>query len=181
MTALTTTELTSLDVLPAHEAESVVEKQMARRGAVGNEQGCFGSGGSIEGVEVGIGEDVDIVDEDGRCGVEEVTCVFYATARLEQAVAFVADKDIEAEAVVSIEEVDDLLTEMMDVDDDAFEAKCLQTLDDVLQQGLTSHRHEGFGHRVGEGAEACAEAGSENHCLFHGAKIRRIYDLTIYY
>ena len=82
----------------------------------------------------------------------------------------IADADIQTKVVVGCQVIDDLLSEMMHVDDDALETGCLQAQDDMMQQWSSRYRHECFGHRVGEGTQARAETCGEEHCLFHGCK-----------
>ena len=111
------------------------------------------------------------MNEDGRRGVEEGTCFLNAAACIEKGLALIADADVEPEVVMAVEKVDDLLTEVMDVDDNALDADGTQSLDDVLEQGLPSNGNEGFGHGVGERFEARSETCGEDHGLFHGAKV----------
>ena len=52
---------------------------------------------------------------------------------LEQEVTLVADANVETEVVVRLQVVDNLLSEMVDVHDDTFEASRFQAEDDVVE------------------------------------------------
>ena len=65
--------------------------------------------------------------------------------------------------MMCLNEVDDLVSEMMDVDDDLrVVALVLDLLNEQLQQRTSSYWHQCLGHGVGEGFEASAETGSED-------------------
>ena len=63
--------LACLHVGPAHEPHVVVEKQVAARLALTHEQGGIISGAIVEGTQVGIAEDVDVMHEHRTVGIEE--------------------------------------------------------------------------------------------------------------
>ena len=117
--------------------------------------------------EVGVAEDIDIMDEDGAVGVEERSCFFDAATRFEQLFAFVADADVEPEVVVRLQIVDDLVGEMMHIDHNALYANRLESVDDMPQERLPPYPDQCLRHRVGKRFEACAETCGENHSLFH--------------
>ena len=74
-----------------------------------------------------------------------------ATTRLEQLLALIADADVKPEIGISLKIVDNLLGEMMDIDHNALITGSLELHDDMPKQGLTTNRHQGLGHGVGEG------------------------------
>ena len=88
-------------------------------------------------------------------------------------VALVADADVEAEVIVSLQIVDNLLGEVVHVDHDALIARGLELLDDMPQQRLPPYPDECLGHRIGQRFQPRSEASSEYHGLFHPAKVRK--------
>ena len=110
-----------------------------------------------EGAEVGVGQDVGVVHQERLVPVQEGAGVEDAPAGVQQEGALVADVDVQPEVPVGVEEVDDLLPTVVDVDGDVPEAGILQFQDNPLEERDAGHGHQGFGHLVGEGAEACAQ------------------------
>ena len=66
-------------------------------------------------------QDVYIVDEERLSFRKEWGCLAYGSSRVEQVVAFVADAYVDAELLVGVDKVDNLLGEMMHVHHDMTE------------------------------------------------------------
>ena len=159
------TGLAGLLVDPPVQAHVAVHQEVARGLAAGHEQRGLGAGGFVVGPEageVGVGQDVGVVHQEGLVAVQPAAGVADAAAGVHQAVALVADVDAEAEIAVGAQEVDDLVSEVVDVDGDVVESGGGQLADDALQEGDAGHGHEGLGQAVGEGAQAGAHAGGED-------------------
>ena len=147
-------------VRPSVQAEVIVEEEVARGRALAHEEGGFSPAPTVrvdEGAEVGVGQDVGVVHQERLVPVQEGAGVEDASAGVQQEGALVADVDVQPEVPVGVEEVDDLLPTVVDVDGDVPEAGILQLQDDPLEEWDAGHGHQGFGHLVGEGAEACAQ------------------------
>lgn len=189
-TADRTFHFAGLDVFPTDKAMGIVEDKIAGGVAMADKQKGLLTAPSQEGVvelcEVGIVEDVDVVDEDRLGEVEEVGCMTDGTTRVKKFSTFITNQQFQLFVLctlyfvlctlyfvpctlylVHLHEVDNLVSKMVDVDDDACEASRGKMFYLVLQQWLSTYGHEGFRHRVSEGLESCAEAGSEDECLFH--------------
>ena len=150
-----------------------VEDEVAAGVARTDEKRGRGRIGCVTGIqpgEVNIVQNINIVDEDGLCGVEQVGGMAQRTTRVEQFLTFVADEEFDGGVrctlcLIPLHEVNDLFSEMMDIDDDARKTCCRKPLNLVLQQRFSADGHKCFRHRVGEGFQTCAEAGSEDECL----------------
>ena len=105
-----TTEFTCLGVLPAEQTVcGWLELQLSRRVTGRYHEGRVNVAsllvGSVEGCNVEVGEDVNVVDEDGAVGVEE-------GSRLADAAACVAEAEaLAAEASACVSEADAALAE----------------------------------------------------------------------
>ena len=147
-------------VCPSAQAEGVVEEEVSRGRALAHEESGFSPAPTVrvdEGAEVGVGQDVGVVHQERLVPVQEGAGVEDASAGVQQEGALVADVDVQPEVPVGVEEVDDLLPTVVDVDGDVPEAGILQFQDNPLEERDAGHGHQGFGHLVGEGAEACAQ------------------------
>lgn len=114
--------------------------------------------------DVKIGEDVDIVNDEGRA-LQKRSCMAHSPAGLAEKVPLVGDVDRQAGNRVRVEIFDDLVREMMDIDGDVADSGRLEFSDDVPEQGPASHIHKGFRKGVGDGLEPCAQTGCKNQCL----------------
>lgn len=158
-----------LVVDPSPETEVPVEEQGTGGGTFADEECCavrIGGSHEVEEVEVGVGEDVDIVDKERFAVVEEGRGVAYAATCLEEEVSFVGDVYAYAEVVVH-EIGSEEVGEVVNVDDDVGEAGLSETLDDVPDERFAVHFDKRFRPVVGERSETCAESGGEDHG-FHG-------------
>ena len=114
---------------------------------------------------------LDIVYEDGAGGVEEMGRVFQTATGVKKVVGLIGDGKVGTEVIVGFQIVNDLVREMMHIDDYALEATVFKSKDDTLEQRLSFHADQSFRLVVGEGLQAGAKSGCENHCLFHSAKL----------
>ena len=163
--------LTGGPVDPAAEEVAIaLEEEVARGLAMADDKGGVGFAVDMVPVkpgEVDVAEDVCIVDKDGVGTVEQRAGMEDAASGVEEFTTFVADVDVETEVLLGSEEVDDLLTEVVDVDGDVGEPGITEAQDDAFEHGNTAHGHEGLGHGVGQGAQAGAETGGEDEGFFH--------------
>lgn len=111
-------------------------------------------------------KDIGVVYQKGAVVIEKPGCLFDATTGIEQLCPFIRKCNADTKLVVCFHKVDDLISEVMDIDDDLVEACSNQSFNGMLQQGLTTYRHQCFRHGVGKGFETGAETGGEDHC-FH--------------
>ena len=88
------------------------------------------------------------MDQDGGFAVEKGQCLLDAATCVEQHVALIADADVEAEIMVGGQVINNLLSEVVYVDNDTFEASGFQAKDNVVQEGAASYWHECFWHRI---------------------------------
>ena len=107
------------------------------------------------------------MDEDGLGGIEERESLLNATARLEQAVGLIADTDVEAEVIVGFQIIDDLLCKVMHVHYQELITCCLEFLDDVPEQGLSSYPHQCLRHRVCQRFQPRSQSCGKDHRLLH--------------
>ena len=77
---------------------------------------------------------------------------------------------MDAEEVFSLEELHNLLTEVVDIDDDIPATEENQPTDSNFQEWGTPDFHQGFRAGIGEGAQAGTQACGEDHS-FHGGAI----------
>ena len=116
-------------------------------------------------------DDVDVMENEGlgrrvaSIFQKEPRAFFEAAAGVKQEVVFARDFDAHAEIVVRLEVVDDHVSEMIDVDDDFADAKGAQARESDFEERAAMDLHQGFGAGVGEGAQARAQTGSEDHGL----------------
>ena len=149
------------DVGPSDETVLLVEEEVTLGVALGDKKrGCRRV--VVEGEEVGIGEDINVVNEDGVSVGEETSSLLESPTRLEQHIGFVAETDVNVEGVIGFDKVDDLLGEVMNIDDDFCHSDGFQLLDEYLYKGFATNGHHCLGHSVGEGFETSAETGCED-------------------
>ena len=60
-----------------------------------------------------------------------------------------------------------LFGKVVDIHHHPLEAGTVQLGQQQAQQGLAPHRHQGFGHRIGQGTQTGTQARCKNHCLLH--------------
>ena len=162
--------------LPATELQPFVEEQVPRSLSV-----FHGEGGEglilrmklrhplqIEGTD-----DVNIVHNERffrTAGIlqKEMSNFLQAAAGIKQ--DFLAgDDNPHAEVVVGFEILHDHVRKVMHVDDHFANSEGAQAREGDLQERAAGNFHQRFGALVGEGAQACAQAGGQNH-RFHAAE-----------
>lgn len=161
--------LVFLELFPSDQQVLVVEEQLARGCPILRKKPSVivGVHESIVIVAKGnVTEDIDIVDEDRGGVVEERQCLDDAASGIHQHAALIGEEEVRIEWM-GLDELDDLVTEMVDVDDDGVEAVLDETLNIMLQQGLAFDFHQGFGLVFGH----LLEAGSQSCCEKHGGSI----------
>ena len=117
---------------------------------------------------VHIVKDIDIMEQDGRLVAEQRLGFLQSATGLQQLLGLIAETH-QRGIVLPGDIVTDLLSEVMDIDDKAVVALRLQLTDVPLEQRLATNRHQGLGHRVGQGLQSSAQTCRENHSLFHTA------------
>ena len=152
---------------PGAEVKIVVEEELAGGGTGLDGQGGEGAIAFVELEHLGEvdgAEDVDVVEEEGFVEIfwifeEKPRGFFQAAAGVEQEVVFAGDFDAQVEIIFGAQVVDDLAGQVVDVDDDFGDAEGAEAGKGDFEEGAAVDFDEGFGARVGEGAEAGAEAG----------------------
>ena len=86
----------------------------------------------VEGEEVCVRENINVVNQNRLIVGEEACSLLESTTRFEELVGFVAETDVDAETVVGLDEINDLLSEMMNIDDNLCDTNTLQFLDKYL-------------------------------------------------
>ena len=131
---------------------------------------CIGSESFVvEGEEVCIGQNINVMNENGGVIGEEAGGFLQSSTCLQKHVCLIAELNVDAEMMVGLDKVDDLPCKMMDIDDDVVNTNRFEPLDEDLHEGLSTDRHHCFGHSVGERFETCAKSGSENEGV-HGVE-----------
>ena len=148
--------LACLHVGPAHEPHVVVEKQVADRLALTHEQGGIISGAIVEGTQVGIAEDVDVMHEHRTVGIEERSRLAQSASRLEQHVALVRHQELHTLHGLGVQVVDNLVGEVVHVDHRPAKTCIVEPLRHMAQERLIAHGHQSLGHGVGEWPQAGA-------------------------
>src|ERR1700675_1515662 len=119
------------------------------------------------------GDDVDVVEEEGLVEAvrifEEKPGGFFQTAAGVEEDFFTRDFDTHAKVAVGFQIVDDRVGEVMDVDDDFVYTERAQAGEGDLEQGAAGAFDKSLGAIVGQGAEAGAEAGGQDHRFHWGA------------
>lgn len=105
------------------------------------------------------------MNEDGHGGVEQRQSMLDATTRFEQGGSFIANMDVKAEVLVGLEILNNLVSKVMDVDDDTLEARSTKLLDDMPKQRLATNRNQGLGHTVGDRFQTGTKSRREDHGL----------------
>ena len=160
---ITTLDLTHLDVDPSHETLLTVEDEITLGLAPGYEK-CGASHlvrhatrgaddlsvGTIEFVEIEIAQNVYVVNEDRRRGIEKRSSLLQPPARLQQHVALIGDADVNTEIVVGVEIIYNLVGKMMHVDNNAVETCITEFLYDMFQQRLSPYSDQSLRHTVGQ-------------------------------
>ena len=95
---------------------------------------------------------------------------FQAPSGVEQEMVFAGDFEAHAEIVVRLEVIDHPIGKMMDVNDDLVDAKSAKPRESDFEERAAVDFDKGFGARIGERAQARAEAGGEDHG-FHRKRI----------
>ena len=121
----------------------------------------------VEGEEVCVRENINVVNQNRLIVGEEACSLLESTTRLEELVGFIAETDVDAETVVGLDEINDLLSEMMNIDDNLCDTNTLQFLDKYLHERFATDGHHRLGHGVGKGFETSAETGCENQCIHY--------------
>ena len=158
------------------QAVVLVEQQVTRCLAVAYGQGCIGMAVemlAVKGSEINVGQDVGVVYQKRFAIVQQALCFQYASSRVEQFASFVADVQVKAKVVVGLQEINDLLSEVMDVDHYFPESGCLDTQQRVLQHGYACHGDKCLGHVVGQWTQPGTQSGCEYHG-FHGGQLRAL-------
>ena len=75
----------------------------------------------------------------------------------------ITDVDGQSEILVGFQEIENLFPEMMDVDDQFGKSRFFQFENHMLQHGTSGHRHQGFGHVVGQWFEPGTQSGGKYH------------------
>ena len=149
------------DIGPPDKTVILVEKKVALGVALRNKEGC-GGGIVVEGKEVGIGKNIDVVNKDGLVVGKEACSLLQSPTRLEQHICLIAKLDVDAEAIIGFYKVDDLLGKVMNIDDDFRHTDALQFLYQNLYKRFTIDRHHRLGHSVRKGFQTSAKTGCKN-------------------
>ena len=118
---------------------------------------------AVEGGKVYVGEDVGIVYQKRFIAVQERTGFSDAASGVEQHVPFVTEVDGDAEVVAGTQEVDNLFSEVVDVDGDVVESRLFQAQYDPLQHRFSGYGDKRFGRMVCQRTQPGAQTGCENH------------------
>ena len=102
------------------------------------------------------------MDEDGTGVGEEASSLLESAARFEELVGFVAELYVDAEGVVGLDEIDDLLGKMVYVDYYFVYTNFPKPLDEDLKERLATDGNHSLRHGVGERFESRAETGSKD-------------------
>ena len=77
--------------------------------------------------QVDIAQDIHIVHQERLVALQERPCLQDAATCIEQLITLVADVDIQTKVIVLLQEVNDLLTKMMNIDGYIRKASLLQS------------------------------------------------------
>ena len=144
-----------------------IHPEIALRLALAHEQGGIISGTIVEGTQVGIAEDIDVMHEHRTVGIEEGCRLAQSASRLEQHVALVRHQELHSLYGLGVQVVDDLVGEVVHVDHSPTETGIVEPPRHMTQERLIAHGHQCLGHGVGERPQAGTESGGENHGLSH--------------
>ena len=149
---------------PSDETVLLVEEEVTLGVALRDEErgGCRFI---VEGEEVGIGEDINVVNEDRVSVGEEASSLLESPTRLKELISLIAETDVNAKGVIGLDKVNDLLSEMMDINDDFSHTYGFQFLNEYLYKGFAIDGHHRLGHGVGERFETSAETGCEDESV----------------
>lgn len=164
-----------LELFPTNQQVMFIKKQFSCGGAVLGEQPGIVMGLDEAVVIVAkrnVAENIDVMDKNGVCFVEEGQGLHDASSSIHECTAFIGDENLSIKGM-GVKELDDLFSEMMDVDDDRTETVLDQVFYVVLQEWLPSDFHKGFGLVMGKLLETGAQACGEKHGGFiHGCAVR---------
>ena len=156
--------LSSVRVGPAGKTHSVgIEKEVAGGLAGTDQKGGEGIGAVAlrKGAQIGIGQDIHIVNQEVAAAFEECPCVEDCPTGFQKHSPFIADAELHP--VLPFAPVLHLVGKMMDIHHGAVKAAPQEFAGDYFNQRMAVHRHKGLGHRVGQGFEAGAQARGEYH------------------
>ena len=97
--------------------------------------------------------------------------MFDSPTGIEQIIPLVGDMNLDTEIIVGSQEVDDLVSQMMNVDDYLMKAGIFQFKDYMFEHRFSIDRKQCFWGVVGQRFEACSQAGCENHS-FHNIALK---------
>lgn len=109
-----------------------------------------------ERAQVHVGDDVNVVDQDGRTGEEERTGFQHPPTRVEEFIPFVREEDVHVEVVMGVQEGFHLPSEVVGVDHETIDPYSLHPANDPFEQGYPLKLYQGLGSVVGERPEARA-------------------------
>ena len=164
------------EVFPSHKAVLVVEKQFARGVAVLGEEPGLVAGAKelfVMVLERGVGEDVNVMDEDGFGVVKKRQGLHDGASGVHELTAFVGKEEFGIERMC-FDELYHLLTEMVDVDNDGVEPLLDEVVDVAFEERVPSHFDEGFGLVVGELSQPCSQSRGKKHgsASIHGFSVQ---------
>jgi hypothetical protein len=114
--------------------------------------------------EIDVADDIHIMDQEG-IATEKPGGIGNATSRIEQLLPLIREYDFDTETLLSLYELDDHLSKMVDIDDDLCEALPFQFQDDMFQQRLSSPFKKGLGLMIGQWLKSGTQTRSQDHGL----------------
>ena len=145
----------------------LIEKQISLGLSLRNKE-CGGTCILVKGEQIGVGENIYVVNENELVVGEQASCFFQSSTRFEKHVCFVAELYVDAKRLLGLYEINDLLSKVMDVDDNVGHPDVFESFNQYLYKRFPIERHHRLGHCVGEWFESCAEPGCKDESIHEG-------------
>ena len=173
--------LSRIFVDPSAQSLFRIKKQITGSFTATGEQGSYTSVPQMKVIQffqIHIRKNIHIMHKEGFIGIfKESTGFSDSSPRIEQQVPFVGNMQRQSEIIVSFQKINNLLTEMMDINHYFGKTGSFQFQNHMLQHRTSGHGNKGFGHRIGQWFQPAAQPGCKYHCFHYtvASKVRSIF------
>jgi len=157
--------LARIDIGPASQTVTLIEEQISARVALVDDEGCIVLVLLVDAAYIHLTHNIHIMNQYRSIIFEKMQGLTQSSSSIEKAAPLIAHTNVDSEMLVGIEETDDLITEMMDIDNNVIETGFTQLQDIIFEEGFAGNFDQCLRAVEGQWLEPGAESGGENHCI----------------